>query len=171
VKNIVLIGFMGTGKSVVGRRLAADLGWVFHDTDQLVEARVGMKVSEIFQRRGEEAFRELERDVVRQVSQEENCVIATGGGAVANPENLEELTKKGELICLTASPDTILRRIDRRPNMRPLLAGENPLEKIKILLEERKPFYAKASFTLDTTYLPVEKIVEAILRRMRKSDE
>jgi shikimate kinase len=171
VRNIVLIGFMGTGKSVVGRRLAADLGWPFYDTDLLVESRAGMRVQEIFQKHGEAVFRKLEREAVRQVSKEEGCVISTGGGVVTDEENIRDLTEKGELICLTASAETLLKRIERRPNARPLLAGGNSLERVKALLEERRQFYAQASFTLDTTYLSVEKIVEAILRRMKSLHE
>jgi shikimate kinase len=158
---------MGTGKSVVGRRLAAELSLPFYDTDSLIEARTGMKIAEIFEKNGEAVFREIEKEIVREVSQKDGCVISTGGGVVANAENVRSLTEKGELICLTASPETILKRIERRANARPLLSGENPLERIKTLLEERRPFYAQAPFTLDTTFLSVEKIVEAIRRRMR----
>jgi shikimate kinase len=170
VRNIVLIGFMGTGKSVVGKRLAAELGLSFFDTDSLIEARTGMKIAEIFEKHGEAAFREIEKEVVREVSQKERCVISTGGGVVTDAENVRNLTSRGELICLTASPETILKRIERRANARPLLSGENPLERIRTLLQERRPFYTQASFTLDTTYLSIDKIVEAIRRRMRAVD-
>lgn len=166
-KNIVLIGFMGTGKSVVGRRLAVELKWSFYDTDHLIETRSGMKISEIFEQQGEETFRALEREIVKEVSQREKCVISTGGGVVTNPENVEDLTAKGELICLTAPPEIIFARIKRRMGVRPLLSGEDTFERIKTLLKERQPFYTQATFTLDTTYLSIEKIVEAIHRRMR----
>jgi len=170
VRNIVLIGFMGTGKTVVGKRLAAELGWSFYDTDRTVESRAGMSIAELFEKQGEESFRALEREVVREIAEKEGCVISTGGGVPIQPENVRNLSQKGELICLTASPETILKRVERKIGARPLLFGPNPLERIKALLEERRPFYAQASFTLDTTYLSIEKITEAILRRMRSLD-
>jgi len=170
MKNIVLIGFMGTGKSVVGKRLAAGLGWTFYDTDRVVESRTGLTVAELFEKQGEDSFRLLEREVVREVSEKENCVISTGGGAPVHPENVQNLSQKGELICLTASPEVIFKRVERRLGARPLLLGTDPLDRIKTLLEERRPFYAQASFTIDTTYFSIEKITDAILRRMRSLD-
>ena len=170
MRNIVLIGFMGTGKSAVGKRLAAELGWTFCDTDKMVESRAGVTVGELFEKKGEPAFRALEREVVRELSEKEGFVISTGGGVPLEPENVQDLSAKGELICLTASPETILKRVERKIGARPLLLGPNPLERIKTLMEERRPFYGQASFTLDTTYLSIEKITDAILRRMRTVD-
>lgn len=169
MRNVVLVGFMGTGKSVVGKRVAAELGWPFYDTDQLIEAKAGMKVSRIFETKGEEAFRSMEREVVAEISQRDGCVISTGGGVVADPENVRRLTEKGELICLVATPEVILKRIERRRDARPLLLEGDPLVRIKTLLEQRRPYYAQASFSLDTTFLSIEKIVEAILRRMKSA--
>jgi shikimate kinase len=152
---IVLTGFMGTGKSEVGRRLAKRLGRAFLDTDQLVEARAGKTVAAIFAEDGEAAFRALERDVVN-----------VGGGAVLDATNVARLRAAGALVCLTADADTILRRVGdvRR---RPLLAGDDPRGTIERLLRERRPAYDDAAdLVLDTSERTVDQVVEEIRQRL-----
>lgn len=166
MKNIILTGFMGTGKSSVGRHLAEGLGLGFVDTDDLIEGRAGLTVSEIFERFGEGRFRALEKEVIQGISTQCGLVIATGGGAILDGENLSNLKRCGVVICLTASPDTILSRIGEGDE-RPLLVGGDIRERISGLLKLREPFYMKADFTVDTTAKGVREVVEEILKIVR----
>ncbi|MBI5287028.1 MAG: 3-dehydroquinate synthase [Deltaproteobacteria bacterium] len=161
MKNIVLTGFMGTGKSSVGRRLAEELSLRFVDTDDLIEERAGLSISEIFKRFGERRFRSLEKEVIKWLSSRCNLVIATGGGAVMDEENLLNLKRNGVIICLMASPEVILARVGNRDE-RPLLPENGRKEAILKLLKEREPFYSKAGHTIDTTDKKVEDVVEEV---------
>src|SRR5262245_19245459 len=105
--NLVLIGFMGTGKSEIGRRLAERLKRAFFDTDAMIEKQTGFRVTQLFEKGGEDSFRELETQTIRLVSTLDNAVIATGGGVPTRPENMRELEKNGFIICLAARPETI----------------------------------------------------------------
>ncbi|WP_027357230.1 shikimate kinase [Desulfofundulus thermocisternus] len=163
MKNIVLIGFMGTGKSAVGRRLAARLGREFVDTDEEIERVTGKTIAQIFARDGEIRFRSEEALVVKKIAARENLVVATGGGVVLNPENVRALQKNGVLIGLKAAPEIIYRRVKRKRN-RPLLnVPGDVLERIKTLLAERAGAYAVAEFTVDTGGLTVDGVVERIV--------
>jgi len=141
-RNIVLVGFMGTGKTTVGKLLAEDMGRVFVDLDDAIVEQAGISIPELFESRGEEGFREVERAVVVAEAAGSGKVISCGGGIVKNPENIELLAERGELVCLTAKPETILERVGSDSN-RPLLAGENRLARIRALLDERAPLYAQ----------------------------
>jgi shikimate kinase len=160
MRNIVLIGFMGTGKSTVGKRLALLLAWDFVDTDLEVAEVTNMSVTEIFRRYGETRFRSEERLVVQRVSQQEKIVIATGGGTVINPQNWESLSRNGIVIGLHASLEEIINRIGHK-NDRPLLKGST--EAIEKLWSERQEFYAKADYTVDTTQKDIDDVVSEIL--------
>jgi shikimate kinase len=163
---IVLTGFMGTGKSEVGRRLAKRLGRAFVDTDQLVEARAGKTVAAIFAEDGEVTFRALERDAVESATAHREAVIAVGGGAVLDATNVARLRAAGALVCLTADPDTILRRVGDVAR-RPLLAGDDPRGTIERLMRERRPAYtAAADVVLDTSDRSVDQVVEEIRGRI-----
>ncbi len=118
MKNLVLIGFMGTGKSAVGRRVARRLGCPFIDVDACIEAREGRTITELFRTRGEPHFREVESTVIAEASVQHGAVIATGGGAVLRPQNVERLKTHGVLVCLHADPATIARRVSRRKTRR-----------------------------------------------------
>lgn len=168
MKNIVLIGFMGTGKSVVGQRLAEDMGVQFVDTDQLIEKKEGLPVFEIFRRYGEGKFRSRERDVIREVSLASQSVIATGGGAVMDRENVKNLKRRGILICLTATPDVIVTRIGP-VEQRPLLRREDPISSVKELLAIRQPYYALAELTIDTSERTVDDVVTIIRRKLKEA--
>ncbi len=168
VKNIVLIGFMGTGKTVVGKALAEKLGLQFIDTDDLIEEEVKMAISEIFSKYGEEYFREIEKKVVEKISKLKNLVIATGGGMVVRPENIKNLKKNGVIICLTAEPEVILSRIKEETH-RPLLRAGDPLKKIEELLAQREKGYRQASIIIDASNLSTEEIVSKILEKIRSS--
>ena len=161
MKNIYLVGFMGTGKSTVGKALAKVLNKEFKDLDELIEERENRKIVEIFEKFGEQYFREVETAVVRDISEKEDLVIATGGGVVVNEENFSLLKKSGTLITLVASPETIYERI-KDSIERPLLNVENPLDTIKRMLFERAYYYIKSDFIVDTTDREIEDIISEI---------
>lgn len=153
---------MGTGKSTIGKAIAKRLGRPFLDTDLLIEKEAGMTIPHIFAEQGEERFRLLERTIIGQVcDQQWEAVIATGGGAMVNEENAQKLKDSGTVICLTATPEVILARVQGNDD-RPLLKGEDPLRKIQTLLNARAEAYAKADITIDTSLLSVEGVIEAI---------
>jgi shikimate kinase len=162
--NIVLVGFMGTGKSVVGQRLARRLDKSFIDTDIRIAEAAGCSVPIIFRTEGELSFRDRETELLRTLVGSTNSVVATGGGIVGRDENVELLRQVGPLICLTARPDIILERT--RPwEERPLLAGSpDPRETVERLLTDRAPRYALADWAVDTSDRTVEEVVEEICR-------
>lgn len=153
---------MGTGKSEVGKHVARQLGRKFIDTDDLIEREEGMPVAQIFSQKGEPYFRELEKQVVVRVCAEGNAVIATGGGTIVNKENADRLKGCGTVICLTATPEIILKRV-RRDATRPLLQGGKPLIKIRTLLTARAEAYARADVTIDTSRLSINEVVQTVL--------
>jgi len=162
--NIVLIGFMGTGKSVIGKRLAERLDRPFIELDRIIEEREGCSIAEIFERRGEAHFRRIERAAVRVAAQLPDVVIATGGGVVLDEENVKSLKATGILVCLTASPEVIWSRV-RDLRTRPLLNNvADPLAEIKRLLAARAPRYALAEHMVDVSNLSVDGAVEAVAR-------
>lgn len=156
---------MGTGKSTVGKQIAARLRRPFIDTDVLIEAEAGTTIAQIFAERGEPEFRALERAVIKQVCQETESVIATGGGVMTNPDNVRLLKESGTVVCLTASPEVIFARV-RGNTDRPLLQGEDPLEKIRSLLAARAEAYAKADYTIDTSQLTTDEVITTICTRL-----
>jgi shikimate kinase len=161
--NVVITGFMGTGKTTVGRLLAQKLGFVFVDTDDLIVAEAGKDIPQIFTQETEAGFRRRERGVIRQLRGARGLVIATGGGAILSAENLTDLRALGPIICLWASEQAIYRRLRGNRN-RPLLAGDRPLQKIKALLRARTPNYRQADKIFDTTSQSPRKVTSQILR-------
>lgn len=168
MKNIVLIGFMGTGKSVLGRRLALRLNRKFIDTDQEIEHITGKTVAQIFARCGIIRFRSEEALLVKKLSRREGLVIATGGGMVLNPDNVRRLQKNGVFIGLVAAPEIIYHRVKNKKN-RPLLAKGNLQEQIERLLQERRGAYDVAEYTVDTGIFPPEKAVEMIIQYLAEN--
>ncbi len=165
-KNIILTGFMGTGKTSVGTRLAQDLNFKFIDTDTMIEADQKMPITSIFAKFGERYFREVEARIVQTVMDSESQVVSTGGGAVIWDINREAFKKSGYVICLTARPEVIFERI-RRETHRPLLQTPDPLAKIKELLESRAKFYEQADAVIDTSTLSVENVIQHIKERIK----
>jgi len=149
MRNVVLTGFMGTGKSEVGRILAHRLGHVLIDVDEEIEKEQKMKISDIFREFGEPAFRDIESAMIKILAERESAVISTGGGAVLRRENMDVLRNKGVIVCLTASVETIYDRTKRSKD-RPLLKVDDPLGRIKELLALRQPHYEKADIIVDT---------------------
>ncbi len=154
---------MAVGKSVVGRKLAQKLKRPFVDLDRAIEDREGVRVEEIFRLKGEAYFRNLEKETLQEVLNQDGQVIATGGGVVTDEENLQLLKSKSVLVCLTASPEKLLRRSGPE-NHRPLLKGNDRLKRIEELLGHREEVYRKAHITIDTEHLPVAKVVDEIIK-------
>lgn len=158
---MVITGFMGTGKSTVGRRVAERLGVPFVDTDAMVESWEGRTIAEIFAREGELYFREVERRALAAALEIPRAVVACGGGAVVDPDNRARLRAAGPVVCLQARPDVIARRTARMPGARPLLTRPGAIEE---LLQSRQAAYADADVQIDTSDLGVEEVAECILR-------
>lgn len=161
MSNIYIMGFMGTGKTTVGRLLADKMNRQFVDLDQEIEKREDKKIAEIFDDNGEQYFRELETVLLMEFAQADNMVVATGGGSIANHTNLEIVQKNGQLVALMASPEEILKRTSVNSD-RPLLNVENPEDTIKRLLFERAPFYMKANHIVETTEMTPDEVVSQI---------
>ena len=160
--NLALIGFMGTGKTSVGRHVAEQLGFEFIDTDELIQADTGRTIADIFARDGEPAFRALEKQVVQKLSTREKTVIATGGGLPTNAENLAALKSFALVICLWASPEKIWERVKNQSH-RPLLHDADPQKKIRELLAVREPFYRQADVLINTDLRSVREAAQQIV--------
>lgn len=158
--NIALIGFMGSGKSTVGPILAADLGWSFVDTDNLIEKKTGLSIKEIFACYGETHFRELERKAVAEAVSGKRAVIATGGGAVLSLENMQRLKEGNKVVWLQVQPDTVLQRTGTAED-RPLLQGQKG-ENIVNLLEQREKYYTCADVWLTVDAMKPAEVAAAI---------
>jgi shikimate kinase len=157
MRNLALIGFMGTGKSVVGRFVAEQLGFEFVDTDALIEAAAGRTITAIFAAEGEPAFRVHERAVLLELAQRQKTVIATGGGLVTHADNLQQLQSHALVVCLWASPEAIFERV-RGHSHRPLLQDADPLAKIRALLAAREHFYRQADVLVNTEHRSVREV-------------
>ncbi|MEK6978292.1 MAG: shikimate kinase [Candidatus Hydrothermarchaeota archaeon] len=167
MRNIVLTGFMGAGKSTVGRRLGERLGMEVVDTDDLVEEMAGMRISAIFSAFGEAYFRDLESKAVARVSEREDRVIVTGGGVVLRMENITNLRRKGVIVYLHAEPNAIYERI-KGERHRPLLQVKDPLARIRELLASRAPYYAENDLLVDTSSKTVEEVVNEVVEKVRR---
>jgi shikimate kinase len=166
--NIVLIGFMGSGKSSIGRLLARRLRFQLLDTDKLIEERSQMRIAEIFERHGEAYFRDRETAVLESLLGKRRHVFATGGGIVTRPRNIEILRQLGFVVLLKADPEEIFRRVSRNSD-RPLLKVENPRERVLTMMAEREPLYREAAqFEVDSTGLRHEEVAARILDEARR---
>jgi shikimate kinase len=166
-KNIVLIGFMGTGKSSIGLRLAHKLKMEFVDMDREIELVMGISVAEIFKRYGELRFRSEELLIARKVRMREDTIIATGGGTLLIEENIAALRENGILICLDASPEDIFNRVNLKRGTRPLLKKNVSVQDIERLLQERGGFYACADIRVDTSGKDMDTVVNEVLQALK----
>ncbi len=168
IHNLVLTGFMGSGKSSVGRLAAARLRFRFVDTDALIQARSGQTISQIFAQEGEAGFREQERQVVAELRNCRKTVISTGGGLILDPANLESLREHAMIVCLWASPETIYERT-RRSGRRPLLKTSDPLGAIQKLRAEREPFYKRADVLINSDLRTLSQVTQQVLKAFHEA--
>lgn len=155
--NIILTGFMASGKTTVGKLLAKQMGYDFIDTDRLIETRSGQTVADIFREKGEAAFRGMEAAVARELGRRRGLVISTGGRMMLDPANVAALSKRGQVFCLAADPEVILKRVSKETQLkRPLLEGSDPKDRIVELLHQRREAYAQFSQVETSTASPDE---------------
>ena len=162
MQNLALVGFMGTGKSSVGRLAAEALQFAFVDTDELIEAQCGMTIEEMFKQQGEPVFRQIEQQAVQDLSAREKTVIATGGGLVVNPANLASLKTHALVVCLWASPEIIWERVQTQTH-RPLLQTTDPLGKIRELFAVREPYYRQADVLVQTNDRSPKDVAQQVM--------
>ena len=165
--NLYLVGFMGTGKTTVARAVGQKLGFQVIDSDHEIERLKGKTIPEIFAQEGEPAFRALEREFVERGHPSERTIIACGGGLVVQPNMLQLLKRKGVIVCLHASVETILARTARHRN-RPLLAVDDPEERIRTLYAAREPIYKQSGTVILTDSRPLHDIVAHVIRAWRR---
>jgi shikimate kinase len=166
MRAIYLTGFMGSGKTTIGRALSEKLGIPVIDTDEMIEKKAGKTIPAIFADEGEERFRKYEQEILKQLPTND-VIITTGGGMVISKENLSWMKKHGNVIFLSCSLDIIFQRLQSDTN-RPLFSQNK--EKMKELYEKRLPYYLEAAFTIDTSQKSVEEIVEDIVRMIKKQE-
>ncbi|MBP7088711.1 MAG: shikimate kinase [Candidatus Omnitrophica bacterium] len=166
MKNIYLVGFMGVGKSLVGKALANYLKQEFLDMDEIIEKREGLKIVDIFSQKGESYFRKAEKELLKEISLKQNLVVSCGGGLICSVENLKILKNTGLVFNLKASAKVIYQRI-KNERHRPLLKVEDPLKQIESLLKKREPFYLQAHYAINTEKLTVKEIVDMIVNKLK----
>ena len=162
IRNLALVGFMGTGKSSVGRALAAHFNFDFIDSDELIVQRAGKPITDIFALDGEPAFRELEQQIVTELAGRTGCVISTGGGLGANAGLLALLKQHSLTVCLWASPETIFDRV-KHSSHRPLLNHADPLARIRELLAQREAVYKQADLLIGTELRSIKEVAHQII--------
>lgn len=169
--NIVLIGFMGTGKSTVGNYLAQFLGMEVLDTDQMIEERIGMDISSIFEQYGEGFFRELEKTAVKEGARRDNVIISCGGGVVLRAENIQKLREKGRVVLLTAQPETLYNRL-KDDSTRPLLKNGVDVASIDERLKQRQELYQMAAdIVIQTDGKSIESIGKEVIQELLKQEK
>jgi shikimate kinase len=162
IRNLALIGFMGTGKSSVGRFVATQLRFDFVDTDELIEAHAGKSITEIFSQDGEPRFRQIEEQIVGELAPRQRTVISTGGGLGASAANVASLKEHALVVCLWASPTSIWQRVQHQSH-RPLLQDADPMDKIRALLAEREPTYKQADVLVNTEMRSIRQVAQHVL--------
>lgn len=169
--NIILIGYRGTGKTSVGKALAGKLGRTFYDADAYVEEKAGSSISDMVAREGWPFFRAKEKAAIAELSSSDGCVIAAGGGAVLDPENVAVMKQSGTVVLLEADTKTIFERMrgdEKTEQQRPSLTGKGPYEEIEEVLAYRRPFYEKAmDFSIDTTSKSIHEVMEEIIQKLQ----
>lgn len=167
MNNIYFVGFMGTGKTTISKLVSQRLNMNWADLDEMIEEREKRTIVDIFRDSGEGYFREVEKDLLKEIAQNGNYVVSTGGGIVIIDENIEIMKRSGFIVTLVASPEVIYERL-KDDQSRPLLQVPDPLTEIKRLIFERAPFYIKGDIIIDTSFDEPQVIVEQILDELEK---
>jgi len=166
--NIFLVGLMGAGKTTVGRQLASALAKSFHDTDHEIERRTGVRIALIFEIEGESGFRAREKQVVEQATQAANIVLATGGGAILDPDNRRCLAERGVVVYLHGQPKDLWHRT-KHDKSRPLLQNTDALEKLQALYQQRDPLYREvADIVIDTGRQSARTLLQQLIARLQE---
>lgn len=170
--NIVLIGYRCSGKTAVGRLLAKELGRNFLDTDVLIEDKAGCSIEALISRDGWDRFRDIEKRTIKNVSERDNLVIATGGGAIMDEDNVKNLKRNAFVVWLRGDTDILKRRMDkdlREGKIRPSLTGDDPAAEIDKVLNRRGPLYQKAGdMEVDTSLLTIREVADSIIKSLQK---
>lgn len=168
--NIVLVGFMGSGKTSTGKELSKLLNFHFLDIDSWIEEKNGQKISEIFEKRGENFFRKQEEEAIKWLVGKNNYIVSTGGGTWVDKKNREVLLKLGWCIWLKATPENVWQRVSNHLDLRPLLLkSENPFEYLEILLKKRNPFYSLAQASFDTSKKNPKEVAFEIIEALKRN--
>lgn len=171
MKRIIIIGYMGAGKTTVGYALSKLTGWTFYDLDWYIENRMRKSVSELFEERGEEGFRQIEMNMLHEVAEFENVIISCGGGTPCFYNNIDYMNEQGETIYLKASPEVLFKHIKMTRVPRPLLKDKSP-EEVKEFIKEqiayREPFYLKAKHVFDINLLDTREEIIASASRLKE---
>ena len=171
MKRIILIGYMGSGKTTVGRALAKELGLPFYDLDWYIESRMRKKVSQIFAEQGEEEFRRIERNMLHEVAEFEDVVISCGGGHPCFFDNMDYMNSQSQVVWLKATPEVLHKHLLMGKGDRPLLKGKTPDELIAFIreqLQQREPFYSQAHYTLDVSLMDNYEKIAITVSEIRK---
>jgi shikimate kinase len=166
--NVYLVGFMGTGKTAVAREVSNKSGLTFVEMDKLIEEKEQCSINKIFENKGEACFRQLEKEILRQIALRDDQIVSCGGGVVLDEENIETMKRTGLIICLEAPAEVIYKRIKHHAH-RPLLNVDKPREKIEQLLKKRKSFYSKADFSIDTNQLNIKEVAQEVINHFSKN--
>ena len=154
--RVILIGYMGAGKTTVGRALAKELGLAFYDLDWYISSRMHKTIGQLFEERGEDGFRQIERNMLHEIAEFEDVVISCGGGTPCFFDNIDYMNRQGEVIYLKTDPETIYKHLKMSKNDRPLLRGKSQQQLLSFIneqLQARSPYYSKARHTLDITLI------------------
>lgn len=171
MKRIILIGYMGAGKTTIGKALSKELGVIFYDLDWYIESRMRKSVSEIFAERGEEGFRKIEYNMLHEVAEFENVIISCGGGTPCFFDNMDYLNQQGQVVYLKASPEVLYKHLQMAKVERPLLKGKSSEELIAFIreqLDKREPFYSKAKYTLDVSLMDNYEKIKISIAKLRE---
>ena len=171
MRRIILIGYMGAGKTTVGKALSKELGIIFYDLDWYIENRMRNSVSQIFAERGEEGFRKMEHNMLHEVAEFEDVIISCGGGTPCFFDNMDYLNQQGQTVYLKATPEVLYKHLLMGKGERPLLKGKSPEELITFIreqLEKREPFYSKAKYTLDVSLLDNYDKIKTSVEKIRE---
>ncbi len=164
-KNIILVGLMGAGKSTIGRNIARSLDKEFYDSDRVIEERTGVDIATIFEIEGEQGFRDREEQVIAELCEQDDIVLATGGGSILREINRKNMSKRGHVVYLRTSAELLYSRI-RHDKKRPLMQTNNPLDTLKKLLDDREPYYLEVA---DTVVMTGKQKVTTLVRRVEEA--